>query len=70
MSLTLSEIQKRTLAILEARIDQVALLPTVLSKLKVDSVDATEKIESLIRSEPSSGPTGYATCQCRWSCDP
>jgi HDOD domain len=55
MSLTLSEIQIKTLAILEARIDQVALLPSVfskLSKLEVDSVDATEKIESLIRSDP------------------
>jgi putative nucleotidyltransferase with HDIG domain len=55
MSLTLSEIQRKTLAILEARIDQVALLPSVvseLSKLDIDSVDATEKIESLIRSDP------------------
>jgi hypothetical protein len=32
MSLTLSEIQRRTLAILEARIDQVALLPRSFPK--------------------------------------
>jgi putative nucleotidyltransferase with HDIG domain len=55
LSLTLSEIQRKTLAILEARIDQVALLPSdvsKLSKIDIDSVDATEEIESLIRSDP------------------
>jgi hypothetical protein len=57
--LTLSEIQRKTLAILEARIDQVALLPSVVSKLSkidIDSVDATEEIESLIRSDPLTCP--------------
>jgi putative nucleotidyltransferase with HDIG domain len=52
---TLSEIQQRTLAILEARIEGVALLPSVvkrLSTLNLESTDSTEEIEALIRSDP------------------
>jgi len=52
---TVTEIQRRTLAILEARVDQVALLPAIvaqLSELDLNSEDAAEKIESLARSDP------------------
>ena len=55
MALTLSEIQRDMLDVLEARIEQVALLPSVISKLSkfdVDQIGATEQIEALIRSDP------------------
>lgn len=55
MSLTVTEIQRRTLAILEARVDQIALLPSIVTELSAvdpDSPGAADKIESLACSDP------------------
>ena len=52
---TLSEIQRKTLALMEPRIEQIALLPTVVAKLAaldIESETATETIEALVRSDP------------------
>lgn len=54
--MSLSQIQQHTLASLEANIDRIALLPSVVSKLAsldLDSADSTVRIEKLARSDPS-----------------
>lgn len=56
MQSTLARIQQHTLASLEANIDRIALLPSVVSKLAsldLDSEDSTVRIERLARSDPS-----------------
>lgn len=56
MGMALSQIQQHTLASLEANIDRIALLPSVVSKLAsldLDSEDATVRIEKLARSDPA-----------------
>src|SRR5579862_1297927 len=51
----LTELQRRTIAGLESRIEHIALLPAVvgrLAALDLDSPDATDQIVALVRSDP------------------
>lgn len=51
----LTELQRRTIASLESRIERIALLPAVVSRLaalNLDSPDATDEIVALVRSDP------------------
>jgi putative nucleotidyltransferase with HDIG domain len=55
MGKSLSDVRHTTLAILESRVDKIALLPSVVSKLSsldLDSEDAPVRIEKLARSDP------------------
>jgi len=55
MAATLTELQSKTIASLESRLDQIALLPTVIARLAaldLDSPDANEEIVALVRSDP------------------
>ncbi len=51
----LTELQRKTIAGLESRIEQIALLPAVvgrLAALDLDSPNATDEIVALVRSDP------------------
>ena len=51
----LTDLQRKTIASLESRIEQIALLPSVvgrLAALDLDSPGATEEIVALVRSDP------------------
>ncbi len=51
----LSELQRRTIAGLESRIEHIALLPAVVGRLAgldLDSPNATDEIVALVRSDP------------------
>jgi len=51
----LTELQRRTIASLESRIERIALLPAVvgrLAALDLDSGNATDEIDALVRSDP------------------
>jgi putative nucleotidyltransferase with HDIG domain len=55
MSSTLSELQRRTIDSLESRLEQIAVLPAVISRLAaldLDSPTATDEIIALVRSDP------------------
>lgn len=55
MSSTLSELQKRTIESLDSRLEKVAMLPSVISRLAaldLDSPTAPAEILALVRSDP------------------
>lgn len=55
MESTLTDLQKETIAGLEERLEQIALLPAVISRLaaiNLDSPDASDEIIALVRSDP------------------
>jgi putative nucleotidyltransferase with HDIG domain len=55
MGSTLAELQRRTIESLESRLEQIAMLPSViahLAALDLDSPTATDEIVALIRSDP------------------
>jgi putative nucleotidyltransferase with HDIG domain len=55
MTSTLTELQRRTIASLESRLEQIAVLPSVIARLAaldLDSPDANEEIVALVRSDP------------------
>ena len=55
MASPLTELQKRTIANLESRLEQIAVLPSVIARLAAldfDSPSADEEILALVRSDP------------------
>jgi putative nucleotidyltransferase with HDIG domain len=55
MGSTLAELQRRTIESLESRLEQIAMLPSVIARLAaldLDSPTATDEIVALIRSDP------------------
>jgi len=55
MGSNLTALQRKTIASLESRVEQIALLPSVVARLAAldfDSPDATDEVVALIRSDP------------------
>jgi putative nucleotidyltransferase with HDIG domain len=55
MTSTLTELQRKTIESLESRLEQIAVLPSVIARLAaldLDSPDANEEIVALVRSDP------------------